>query len=420
MRTLLSSLMSFLLLLSIGCNREVTDRRHRFRVTIENGIEIATTTGGPKFDGELFRYEHILTLKEDPENDESLLSHPLVFTRDETGMYYVLDTSQRRIAVFDNSGRFVRSIGRRGHGPGEFATSALQYVRNGVISILDWQLSRVTRFSTGGQLIDIVQKPPDFTYVPRGILHTGNGGLMVFQPFIVGSCSTRVKVCTYRADGRLLATIESPRIRDKTELQDPATGRQIRAEIPYAPITTAVYRPGGEILLSPAHEPVLEWYDVEGTVKRRIVIACLDNGLSEEARERFARLWEERLARFPERRADVRLHGAPSLLPETIPYWTFVHVDDAGYYWLRLPDPVYQDYIFREGYRYHVLNPEGEYLGITRTPPEHLAGDIQWHLIPVSVTHGYYMGITDDPDSGGKLMKVYRLVPVAEGFRYPI
>jgi len=39
--------------------------------------------------------------------------------------------------------------------------------------------------------------------------------------------------------------------------------------------------------------------------------------------------------------------------------------------------------------------------------------------MPVSIAHGYYMGISDDPETGGKVLQVYRLVPAIEGFVYP-
>ncbi len=86
----------------------------------EDGIPTALTTGGPRFDDELFEYEQILTLDQDDTNPEYLLTRPSLFMMGEKGRFYAMDTSQHRIAVFDADGQGVGSLGRAGSGPGEF------------------------------------------------------------------------------------------------------------------------------------------------------------------------------------------------------------------------------------------------------------------------------------------------------------
>ena len=43
---------------------------------------------------------------------------------DADGNIYVLDTSAKRIVVFDSAGTFVRTMGRPGGGPGSFSTDS--------------------------------------------------------------------------------------------------------------------------------------------------------------------------------------------------------------------------------------------------------------------------------------------------------
>ncbi len=422
MRTLTPVGLFFCLLSFLtGCSSEQStpDDRHRFTVTAKNGIETAVTTGGPAFDGELFRYEHVLTLQEDEARAESLLSRPSVFTRDENGDHYVIDSAQKRIVVFDREGRYARCFGRRGEGPGEFRYMMLQYVRGGIVSIWDYMTGRLTRLHTDGTLHDIVRKPLDFEYVPRGVWRTDENGLVVMRPFLVGSDSTSVTVASYDAGDRLIATLQSPELFDTVHLMSTIVGRTVSNPIPFAPFPTATYRPGRGILVSPAHRPVLQWYDTRGELLSLIEIDCEDTLVTAEDQKKFTRLWADRLEEHPELSENIRTFGNTALLPQKKAAWTFIHIDDAGYYWLRCNDQPYLDYAVTEGYRYYLLSPEGEYLGITRTPPEQLPNEAQCHLIPVSVAHGYYMGISDDPDTGEKRLQVYRLVPEAEGFRYP-
>jgi len=49
-----------------------------------------------------------------------MLLEPAVVDADEAGKVYVLDRKAGQIKVFDPQGNFLRAIGRRGQGPGEF------------------------------------------------------------------------------------------------------------------------------------------------------------------------------------------------------------------------------------------------------------------------------------------------------------
>ncbi len=99
----------------------------------------AINSAVPKYAGELFTYEKILEIRPDPDNDVSLLYQPSAFTTDGDA-YYVADTYNHRIAVFDLQGNYVRSIGRQGEGPGELQypggeVSASFSLRDGIIAV---------------------------------------------------------------------------------------------------------------------------------------------------------------------------------------------------------------------------------------------------------------------------------------------
>ena len=68
----------------------------------------------------------ILTLREELKiggseaKGESALSRPYDIACDNEGNVYVLERSESVVKVFDKSGKYLRTIGRRGQGPGEF------------------------------------------------------------------------------------------------------------------------------------------------------------------------------------------------------------------------------------------------------------------------------------------------------------
>ena len=92
---------------------------HRFELGMENGVPTAANHGGPRFNGELFRYEKVVELNTDDGNPESVLHQARIFTMDENGVFYVADAHRHRVAVFDPDGNYLRSIGQEGDGPGD-------------------------------------------------------------------------------------------------------------------------------------------------------------------------------------------------------------------------------------------------------------------------------------------------------------
>ena len=67
---------------------------------------------------------------------------------------YLMDTSQKRIMVFTTEGRFVRTIGRQGSGPGEFRQLYTMDVRDGLIACFDQARRRITLFDSSGVFLN--------------------------------------------------------------------------------------------------------------------------------------------------------------------------------------------------------------------------------------------------------------------------
>ncbi|HKP74149.1 MAG TPA: 6-bladed beta-propeller, partial [Longimicrobiaceae bacterium] len=65
------------------------------------------------------------------------------------GSVYVLDVGDQVVKVFDAAGRFVRRLGRRGMGPGEF-THPVGLTVDSVVTVFDALQSRVSVFSLAG------------------------------------------------------------------------------------------------------------------------------------------------------------------------------------------------------------------------------------------------------------------------------
>ena len=92
---------------------------HHFRTSVEDGVTVAFSSGIPKYDTELFRYEEWFVIRED-EREESLLVRPEPGTLDEQGFLFVPDSSPSdwpsvsRICVYDSTGVFQFAFGQPG------------------------------------------------------------------------------------------------------------------------------------------------------------------------------------------------------------------------------------------------------------------------------------------------------------------
>jgi len=73
---------------------------------------------------------------------------------DAAGNFYVLDGSGPRVAVFDAKGKFLRSLGKKGEGPGEFKMPGrIAVAPDGRVAVFDMALNRITVLDTNGKLV---------------------------------------------------------------------------------------------------------------------------------------------------------------------------------------------------------------------------------------------------------------------------
>ncbi len=490
----------------IACVSVVAQEGHLFTTEQVEGIPVAVTSGGAKYAGELFTYEEVMTIRQERVRKRALLSDPTVFTMDEEGFLFVVDAGNHRIAVFDHEGDFVRGFGAEGEEIGEFMTPILQSVEEGVVTIYDMRIDRVTRFTTEGALIDTLGVPMfhfPFTPIPErpsvsdvyraqneadefdrthlmqpvGLFERPGGGWIVpevsFRPR--GDAITRAVV--YDADLDTVAVMESESVRSGTTVVIRVGGRQTgpgttrpgmapsgtpparrsstggsvmareRHRLPFAPLPVARYVPGRGIVLTTGEEPVLEWFDLDGTPISRVRIDALPDEITAEDETDFEVGWrralqevtnEERARersrsqnRPPRNRRELmemmetisargRLESMKRYmtLPRTKAFWDHLFVDEAGFTWLRVPD----EYHWGSGavrHRYWILSPEGEFLGTTLTPPTMPTVNFQEQFRAVPLAHGHFMGITSDESTGTWRLTVYRVTPAVSGLSWP-
>jgi hypothetical protein len=133
------------------------------------------------------------------------------------GALYIAQPQDRRIRVFDATGKLVRSIGRRGQGPGEFENLSAIGFRNDTLYATDSALRRVSFFSAEGAFLRSVQlaspligQPPAiyFPTSPQILLSDGTGLVKPEIPVaLVASGSGRVPYLHIGRTGEVIDTL---------------------------------------------------------------------------------------------------------------------------------------------------------------------------------------------------------------------
>ncbi len=419
LETLLRCVLPSFLVLAIqaACSRSTEAPGHSFQIREENGSLVAATSGGPKFEEELFAYEFLFELRGD-EREESLLFQPTGFLMDEEGFFYVADYGNDRIAVFDPRGGYERAIGREGEGPGEFQWVQIPEVRNGILTVIDPVQNRVSRFQTDGQLIEVIDLPPEDVISPvRGYWVLPGGGHLLFRldetilPVTSGDVAAVVSM--FGVGGDTLWTHRTPKVlvRENMEVQMMGVALPVPTPILFGSAPRADYHPDFGLMVSSGEGSEFYYLDIEGEVSRKVVLGLTPEAPTQEEKQTLLDAVQRKMEETdnPSRNALYEaLLTRLEDLPEEKAFWKDVYIDDSGFVWLQIPDPM--EFLSEDRTpRFRIVSPEGEYLGNTTAPT-----GSSW-----SPSHGHLLVQYNDPETDLRRLAVYSIRPMAEGLIYP-
>lgn len=136
----------------LGAAKAAAADEPQWRGTIvkEGDVTVVRNPREPQYKIPALELKEDFTLGGEAAGGAYVLNRPNAMALDAAGNLYVADSGERNIKIFDKNGKFVKTIGRAGQGPGEF-----QYPRgiamragNGEIAVFD--LQRIVIFSAAG------------------------------------------------------------------------------------------------------------------------------------------------------------------------------------------------------------------------------------------------------------------------------
>jgi 6-bladed beta-propeller len=126
-------------------------------IKTENGIPVfynpknpAPPEGSPRS----LTLQPNLTIGEDDTDPNSMFSELRSIQVDDQENIYALDMKETKIKVFDKNGKFLRSFGKKGKGPGEIETPIrMEMTRDGKIVVDDMGNNKLTFFGLDGNCV---------------------------------------------------------------------------------------------------------------------------------------------------------------------------------------------------------------------------------------------------------------------------
>jgi hypothetical protein len=395
-----------------GCTRQ-EPTGHRFRLTPgADGVSLAETTGGPRFTESLFRCEPLLTLREDPAVPASLLFQPGSIDLGPDGCYYVADTGNNRIAVFDPQGTYLRFFGRTGDGPGEFRMMEVQWLAGDSLSVFDYSNQRTSHLRTDGTLLDLFHSPIGGYALWLDRTRSGRylqEGVRVELQGVTGSTEYRVVIAAPigRDTLAVIRTALVPESYMKREVFPEGGMISVATFLPFAGTPSITWHPDHGLLLVDGDRPELTWYSAEGQPRLRIKADLPVVPVTAAMRESFLEKQRAQADQRTDRRGRNPLPIEDYPFPETAGSFRRVVVDGAGWIWCQDACASFERKE-EEDHLFHVFDAEGRYVGTARLPEARFR-----------IAGGRLMCFRTDPDSGEMRGMIFRLVTAAAGLVYP-
>ncbi len=410
----------FLALLSSSINAQINPD-HQFTHFEVDGIPTARTTGGPKYSGELFTYNQLLEILENPENEETLLFRPQDIICDDSGQYYISDYGNHRVAVYDSVGQYLYSFGEWGQGPGNFEMVDIIGFHEGVLTLFDSQLLRSTRYRTNGDLVEVLTSS-NLRGSPNAIYRANEDRIVALaqrNPSTDTHSLWQSRVEILNSSGTLISELETQELPVTTFtsliINEGGGGTRAKTGIPYSSRPRAAYHPIHGIILTSGMEPVIEKYDLDGKLIMRIELALPVERVSRQERIQSRQLYISWIAAFEGFRKEMSKRQLEALeFPPHKAFWSDIYIDNRGYFWLREPSDLGYWFQTHPGTSFKVLSPEGEYLGRTTWPASSRV-DLFLHA---HVANGKLMVWVEDEINGGLIPTVFQLTEVPPRFTY--
>lgn len=330
--------------------------------TLPGGIEQVVSPGPTSWEGESGWQLELVHEITGEEGTPSEVINPNSLAVDEWGRVFVVDQKPAVIKVYGTDGRFIRTIGGEGAGPGEFRTGFIA-VRHGVVVVQDPRVNRVTVWDTSGTMLRNWHSTccyfSDIQIDPDGLIHVPS----VVRLAAGQSRPPGIPYLRWTLEGELRDTLwvptgpEDQKYWSVTVNQGGQNTMALSTAIPLMPRLLSGYHPDGGFLIAWSGGYRIARAPHAADTTRLFGRAWTPDPVSAERRQfevetmanQFKGSYGEENLRRSFRTEDI---------PGVAPAFVALHADRAGNSWIRL-DPG----LDTTRTRFDVYDPAGVLLG---------------------------------------------------------
>lgn len=381
MKKCLGCLAILICLCVVSCKKEAKTAE----VEIIDGVTYIHNTSSLRYPDRTVSFLLDLTIGGENISGEEALYQPRNFAVDSRGFLYIGDREDVTIKVYNPEGVFVRSIGTRGEGPGEFQSiGQMGFLPDGRLLVMDSQARRTSIFSADGEFLRSHKwrTSRNFLLFATNSSYTTNENIFGEEP--------KVFVKTYDFSGReLLSFGEFIPPQYKMVSQGSVL---VGTTIPYTPYSIFAGDQNRQWLYHFLNDKyMIEVYDQEGTLFRRIDRPYTPVPLTSKDEKDFR-----------SRADDTRNEAYAKLLremdlPKLKTVTNHIILDDEGNLWVRTFEE--REEGGRTKRAYDIFNHEGYY-----------EARIWSHLTPTIIARGKMYHLDTDEETEFRTLKRYRVV----------
>lgn len=360
-------------------------------VEIIDGIEHVHNTDTPLHPNRTVTFEEDLPIGEE---EYDILFRPQRFIVDQNEIIYVMDYQDQSIKVFDPNGEYIRSIGKKGEGPGEFTfVGHLTVLLDGRLLVMDSEARRISLFNSDGKYIEShhwTERPGRLNYA------TDSTCLLTVYTFEGDKPleGRRLFVKEFDFQGNEIRSFGEFKI-EESKIHTVRRGKAVISMAiytPYSPHSIFAADPVRKYLYHCVNDQyMLEVYDKDGRVIRRFDRPYEPLPFTSKDAEEFYSRYDSR----PMESLKKMVRGMSMPTVKTIT--SRMLVDDSGNLWVETHEQrEEEDRVFTA---YDIFNQEGYY-----------EAEVWLDLRPEIFVKGKMYLMHTDEETGYRFVKRYRVV----------
>lgn len=362
------------------------EKIEKARVETIDGVTYVHNPATPLHPTRTLILEEEFVYKDTDDAGETRLFKPGRFAVDAGGKLYIADESDMAIKVFDPAGNFLRAVGRKGEGPGEFSSVGYIFpLPGGRLLITDPLARRTSFFGPEGEFLSSFLWKKNF----RGI-YLADDSSCILEDAVYAEESRGLWVRAIDFSGEDLLTFGKFHLPELKTFRE--EGGATLLPIPWSPASVFAGDLTRQWLYHcPSDQYEIEVYDRQGNLIRKIdrpyEFVPVTSDDIRKFRSRFADKPESPLVRYYQQMEFPKVKSVANRMI----------VDGEGNLWLRTNEVKWEGE--KEIATYDIFTPEGFY-----------EARVWLDVIPVVFAGGKMYLMDEDETTGMRRVKRYRVV----------